>query len=121
MASAVSCERRLFGELLDLRSRVHAEAQALTGKWKSHVERPGFDYSAFNLACYLSLRLRDLRELQQALVPLGLSSLGRCESHVLASLDAVIAALAMMCQEHQAKHPGRPSLRHFIRGWNIIE
>src|SRR5262245_61538139 len=121
MARKLSRERNLFAELLDLRTQVYDEGQELCAKWEAHIKRSSFEYSAFNLACYLALRRRDLRELQQALVPLGLSSLGRCEAHVLASLDAVIAALAMMCQGHQRKHPGWPSLKHFIRGWDIIE
>ena len=43
---------------------------------------------------YLALRRRDLRDLQDQLTLLGLSSLGRLEARVLANLDAVIAALA---------------------------
>jgi pyruvate kinase len=44
---------------------------------------------AANLVHYLALRRQDLRPLQAQLVRLGLSSLGRCEPHVLATLDAV--------------------------------
>jgi pyruvate kinase len=42
---------------------------------------------------YLALRRHDLRGLQIRLAALGLSSLGRAESHVLATLDAVLAVL----------------------------
>ncbi|MEZ5729822.1 MAG: hypothetical protein R3E48_18655 [Burkholderiaceae bacterium] len=45
---------------------------------------------------YLALRKHDLTAEQQALSLLGLSSLGRAESHVLATLDAVITALAAL-------------------------
>src|SRR5689334_17220918 len=38
--------------------------------------------SATNLIHYLALRRRDIRRLQEALATLGLSSLGRAESHV---------------------------------------
>ena len=41
----------------------------------------------------MSLRGHDLRDLQHDLGRLGLSSLGRLESHALATLDAVLAAL----------------------------
>ncbi|MCI0748021.1 MAG: pyruvate kinase [Verrucomicrobia subdivision 3 bacterium] len=85
------------------------------------IRRPNFKYSAFNLACYLALRRRDIRDLQQALVPLGLSSLGRCEAHVLANLDAVISALAMMSAVDKKDRPGQPSLKHFVRGGGMIE
>jgi pyruvate kinase len=49
--------------------------------------------SARNLVHYLSLRRHDIRELQEDLGRLGLSSLGRLESHVIATLDAVMALL----------------------------
>ncbi|WP_374409349.1 pyruvate kinase [Hydrogenophaga sp.] len=49
--------------------------------------------SARNLVHYLALRAHDLRPLQQQLAWLGLSSLGRAESHVLANLDKVLGIL----------------------------
>ena len=49
--------------------------------------------SARNLLHYLALRRRDLRPLQLRLAALGLSSLGRAESHVLATVDAVLEVL----------------------------
>jgi pyruvate kinase len=42
---------------------------------------------------YLALRRHDLRPLQLRLAALGLSSLGRAESHVLATIDAVLGVL----------------------------
>ena len=56
--------------------------------------------SARNLLHYLGLRQHDIRELQQALSFLGLSSLGRCESHTMATLENVIHVLHLL-----AKHP----------------
>ena len=47
-----------------------------------------------NLAHYLALRHHDVRPLQRALMRHGLSSLGRLESRVLPTLDAVLVALA---------------------------
>jgi pyruvate kinase len=49
--------------------------------------------SARNLVHYLALRQRDLRELQERLADIGLSSLGRSESAVAATLDAVLALI----------------------------
>ena len=49
--------------------------------------------SARNLLHYMALRRQDLRHLQKDLAALGLSSLGRAESHVLGSLEAVISLL----------------------------
>ncbi len=45
--------------------------------------------SARNLAHYLALRRHDVRELQTRLALLGLSSLGRTESHVLTAVQTV--------------------------------
>ncbi len=48
---------------------------------------------AINLVHYLALRHGDVRRLQRMLGERGLSSLGRCEPHVLATLQSVRAAL----------------------------
>ena len=49
--------------------------------------------SARNMVHYLALRRTDLRPLQTRLTALGLSSLGRSEAHVMATLDAVLRIL----------------------------
>lgn len=48
--------------------------------------------SLANMEAYLALRSLDLRALQLRLSRAGLSSLGRCETHVVATLEAVIGA-----------------------------
>ncbi|MDH6269862.1 pyruvate kinase [Rhizobium sp. SG_E_25_P2] len=68
----------------------------------------------FNLAAYLAIRHRDLRPLQRQLMARGLSSLGRMESRVLPTLDAVAHALAALSgglTEHAA-----PSEEEFFSG-----
>jgi pyruvate kinase len=57
-----------------------------------------YQESARNLLHYLALRRRDLRPLQRQLARWGLSSLGRAESHVLATLDAVLRVLHDLVQ-----------------------
>jgi pyruvate kinase len=52
--------------------------------------------SARNLLHYLALRSHDLRKLQPRLASRGLSSLGRTESHVRHSLEAVMKVLHVM-------------------------
>jgi pyruvate kinase len=52
--------------------------------------------SARNLLHYTAIRQHDIRSVQRDLHALGLSSLGRMEAYVLASLDAVQAALRRM-------------------------
>jgi pyruvate kinase len=56
---------------------------------------------ATNLLHYLALRRHDVRELQDRLTTLGLSSLGRTESNVLSSVRAVTTILSSL-------HHGEP-------------
>jgi len=51
---------------------------------------------------------------------LGLSSLGRGESRVLANLDAVIATLAGIVQEDKAHLPQHPPLKTFFLGERLL-
>lgn len=75
----------------------------------SHVA-PQFMGSARNLVHYLALRVHDLRALQEQLAWLGLSSLGRSESHVLANLDKVLGILHTLTgQEWVDKSPDEPA------------
>jgi pyruvate kinase len=82
---------RLIERLTGIRSDlVAAEGAFERGGGAIH---PSYAKSARNLAHYLALRRHDVRPLQQELAELGLSSLGRAEAHVLATLDAVLAAV----------------------------
>ncbi|MBL0927898.1 MAG: pyruvate kinase [Phycisphaerales bacterium] len=65
--------------------------------------------SAANLLQYLALRSHDLRTLQDGLTRLGLSSLGRVEAHVLASLRAVARNLALLAGRPAPPAPARPA------------
>jgi len=84
--------------LLTLRQTVLEDADALLQSWQVSPEQ--HDSGVRNMACYVALRRHDLRELQRELTPLGLSSLGRLEGHVLDSLDAVLRALAALAGKH---------------------
>ena len=78
-------------ELIALRTEMLGGAGAAPASLSAiHPDRRS---SACNLIHYLTLRRHDLRSLQVGLATLRLSSLGRAEAHVLASLDAVIGAL----------------------------
>ena len=59
----------------------------------AHVH-PDYDASARNLIDYLALRHADIRDLQEQLAFLGLSSLGGAEKNVMASVRAVRNALS---------------------------
>lgn len=65
--------------------------------------------SARNLVHFLALRATDQRELQHRLAWLGLSSLGRAESHVLANVDKVLGILHRLTgQPWQDRSPEEP-------------
>ncbi|SPB18027.1 pyruvate kinase [Caballeronia novacaledonica] len=55
--------------------------------------------SAINLVHYLAVRRHDVRALQEELACIGLSSLGRMEAHVMASLNAVLRVLHTLLGE----------------------
>jgi len=90
--------RALLEELELLRKETEQTASALMGRWGARANGPARG-SAANLAAYIALRRHDLRELQTDLAARGLSSLGRCEGHVLESLDAVIDAARRIARE----------------------
>ncbi len=82
------------------------------------AERP----SAANLVHYLALRRFDARDLQLELARFGLSSLGRCEPHVRATLDAARRTTAELlraagCVAEQL--PDEPSPIDFDRGESL--
>ena len=87
----------ISGNIESLRERLRAIRHDLVRR-EQQLAAPLADYSihsksARNLVHYLGLRHNDLRELQEQLAALGLSSLGRTESHVLAGIDAVLNLL----------------------------
>jgi pyruvate kinase len=106
-------------KIQELRKDVCAEGEALAARWEPWILRRDFAFSARNLAHYLALRRRDLRRLQEALMPWGLSSLGRSESRVVPTLDGVLASLDSLCRE---KTPGveHPDERTYFRGLRFL-
>ncbi len=89
--------RALLDELLALRQELMEGAAARLDALSWADEAGRYPASAHNLAHYLALRCRDLRPLQLRLARQGLSSLGRVEAHVMASIDQVIHVLAGLC------------------------
>lgn len=90
----------ISGALDELRDDLVAAAAADERWAQAH---PTHRASAENLAHYVALRRRDIRDLQADLAAWGLSSLGRAEAHVLASVDAVRRAVGSL-----ADLPDRP-------------
>lgn len=70
---------------------------------------PEYKKSALNLIHYLALRKKDIRELQKSLGQLGISRLGRAESHVMASVLAVKNLLRRLL-ENVPLEPEKPQI-----------
>jgi pyruvate kinase len=75
---------------------------------------PAFRDSARNLIHYVGLRRHDLRDLQDRLADLGLSSLGRAEGRVFANLDAVLGHLRRMTGTELPATPAEPDGRTLL-------
>ena len=92
-----------------LRSLRHMRADLLSinDRFAQVVERlhPTYRDSARNLLGYLSLRRHDIRETQDTLAGLGLSSMGRAEAHVLATLNSVIRTVCSLARRRWTEHP----------------
>lgn len=99
--------KKLVAELENLQMA----ALALAEKYQNQVKKvdPAYRKSAKNLLHYLALRQHDIREIQQQLAEIGLSSLGRAESHVLASLQAVKQQLDFLLRRTSGKIPAHLS------------
>jgi pyruvate kinase len=104
----------LLAELEALRDEVAAEGRRRLHGFRADLGTPAFAAGALNLAHYLALRKRDHRGLQRELMLRGLSSLGRLEGRVLATLDAAIVALAALAGEPTRRRA--PTRRQFFRG-----
>lgn len=108
----------LLGEMRALAHSVDAGGRAIYEQWRPHLARRAFILGAWNFAAYLALRRTDIRPLQTDLMPLGLSSLGRCEGRVRPNIAAVIEALEARCGEPPAR---RATTAHaFFRGERLL-
>lgn len=109
--------RNLHAKLNALRQQVADDAETILARWRPCISRADFLPSATNLASYLAFRKADIRPLQSELSALGLSSLGRCEAQVLASLDAVLASLTLIIGNDRQPYP---TMNHFLAGRNLL-
>jgi pyruvate kinase len=112
--------KTLLSLLQHLRHAVITEGRDIFLEWRSRIERETFHKSGNNLAHYLALRRQELRPLQKALMPWGISSLGRIESRVLPNLEAAIATLAAICQEISPDCPRHPGHDAFFEGDRLL-
>lgn len=109
----------LIQELEAIRqSALDLEAEVLPRTGTIH---PTYTQSARNLLHYLALRRHELRPLQKRLSALGLSSLGRTESHVLASVDRVLETLRQLTGLPIASRTATPPVNGFEEGSALLE
>ena len=108
---------RLLEDLSGLRAEIadHSDRAGV----RLQAVHANHEASAHNLLHYLGLRRRDLRPLQLDLAALGLSSLGRAEPHVLATIDAVVEALRRITG-HEGGPPDLPPPVDFDAGQRLL-
>jgi pyruvate kinase len=106
--------KKILNELTRVRDQVIAEATELMRRWEPMLRRGDFRASAENFAHYMALRRIDVRPVQAALAPWGLASLGRCESRVMPTLNAIIANLQLI--SHANSETLRPRREDFLYG-----
>jgi pyruvate kinase len=107
---------KILTRLTHLRAEVTKAGSEIYSQWKPSIRRASFATSALNLAYYHALRHHDVRPLQRELMSYGLSSLGRLEGRVLATLDATIAALTGILGTTPVASLNFPTRDQFFRG-----
>jgi len=101
---------RLRRELLDVELRHRAMLESRPRDAQASVR---------NFLHYLALRRQEVRPLQERLMRMGLSSLGRSEAHVMASIESVLRVLGALASEPLLEpHPGAPG---FDDGERLLE
>jgi len=113
--------KNLLSELVELRAGIEAHANQRLQKYQTSYHDGLFSKSARNLAHYLAMRQHDLRDLQDRLAQAGLSSLGRSESSVLSTFDALIDVLQRATDKRYSPTGKNPSENGFNRGHQLLE
>jgi pyruvate kinase len=121
-SGSVCQESAEIEDVLSELAAIRADMVADLAGSQPHLAKVHANYrdSARNLLHYLSLRRRDLRPLQLRLAALGLSSLGRAESHVLATVDAVLRVLHHLVQRTWKPASEEISVFDFAHGERLL-
>ena len=114
-------KKKRIVEILEQLKQIENEAKALEKKYEKRLKKihPENQKSALNLIHYLALRNQDIRDLQNTLGQLGISRLGRAESHVFASIAAVKNLLNKILKKEQIEEEKAPV--SFKKGKKIIK
>ena len=115
-------ERAEIEDILKELSDIRAEMVAAPGMSRPRLDEVHSNYreSARNFLHYLALRRHDLRPLQLRLAALGLSSLGRAESHVLAAIDAVMGVLRRLADPSWQTSSEKIEVVDFAKGQQLL-
>ncbi len=113
----------VLDSLLRQLDKIRHDLLALEGEFKAPLRAAHPDYarSAENLIHYLALRRHDIRPLQEQLAALGLSSLGRTESHVLAGVNAVLTILQQLAHRRADVAAPHAAPLQFAEGKPLLE
>ena len=87
---------RIQSELDALLRHISSQSLELLIRYKHDSIDSCYNKSAINLIHYLALRRIDIRDLQNKLADAGLSSLGRCEAHVVDSISNLLDILSII-------------------------
>ncbi|MGO7211260.1 pyruvate kinase [Rhizobium ruizarguesonis] len=110
----------LYDRLAAIRADIVEKGEARKAELTSGGTLPDRHAASLaNLCQYLALRHHDVRPLQRELMALGLSSIGRLESRVRPTLDAVLASLAAI--GGWAPEFPRPDRDAFFEGEALLE
>ena len=101
MTSEMTSLRDLVEALEALRAEMRQRYTDAAGALERVL--PSHRLSAANLIDYLTLRHFDMREIQESLAQLGLSSLGRAEEHVITTLERVIDNLHVLAGDDRGR------------------
>jgi len=115
-------ERAEIEDILKELSAIRAEMVAAPDVSRPRLDEVHSNYreSARNFLQYLALRRHDLRPLQLRLAALGLSSLGRAESHVLAAVDAVMGVLRRLADPSWQTSSEKAKVVDFAKGQQLL-
>ena len=123
MTSVRKANRRELERLAREIEGLGTELRRAERKARPRIEAvdPKFELSARNLVRYLALRRHDRRGLQRSLAQLGLSSLGRAEEWVAATVELVARALRGLAANPAAVRGGKLPPPDMDLGSDLLE
>lgn len=111
-----------FNRLIDELNGLLDDMVRLEASSKSLLQNihPEYVDSARNLIHYLAMRQRDYRDLQDDLADIGLSSLGRAESHVMYNVSSVLNILYKLADRNRCSVVSQPRIG-YEEGGTLLE